>query len=61
MASPFDFIAQSIAAHNGSATQTSSAPTSPSRPSPLEDYYNEKPQKKPATSLMAAGAATSAV
>ena len=48
MASPFDFIAQSIAAHNGSATQTSSAPTSPSSPrtSPLEDYYNEKQQKQ---------------
>lgn len=46
MASPFDFIAQSIAAHNGSATQTSSAPTSPSRTSPLEDYYNEKQQKQ---------------
>ena len=48
MASPFDFIAQSIAAHNGSATQTSSAPTSPSssRTSPLEDYYNEKRQKQ---------------
>lgn len=49
MASPFDFIAQSIAAHNGSATQTSSAPTSPSRTSPLEDYYNEQMQKKQAT------------
>ena len=48
MASPFDFIAQSIAAHNGSATQTSSAPTSPSSPrtSPLEDYYNEQMQQK---------------
>ena len=51
MASPFDFIAQSIAAHNGSATQTSSAPTSPSSPrtSPLEDYYNEQMQQKQAT------------
>lgn len=49
MASPFDFIAQSIAAHNGSATQTSSAPTSPSRTSPLEDYYNEQMQQKQAT------------
>lgn len=49
MASPFDFIAQSIAAHNGSATQTSSAPTSPSRTSPLEDYYNEQMQQKRAT------------
>lgn len=50
MASPFDFIAQSIAAHNGSATQTSSAPTSPSSPrtSPLEDYYNEQMQQKQA-------------
>lgn len=49
MASPFDFIAQSIAAHNGSAIQTSSAPTSPSRTSPLEDYYNEQMQQKQAT------------
>lgn len=51
MASPFDFIAQSIAAHNGSATQTSSSPTSPSSPrtSPLEDYYNEQMQQKQAT------------
>lgn len=49
MASPFDFIAQSIAAHNGSATQTSSAPTSPSRTSTLEDYYNEQMQQKRAT------------
>lgn len=51
MASPFDFIAQSIAAHNGSATQTSSAPISPSSPrtSPLEDYYNEQMQQKQAT------------
>lgn len=49
MASPFDFIAQSIAAHNGSATQTSSAPTSPSRTSPLEDYYNEQMQQKQTT------------
>nr|DAH44397.1 MAG TPA: hypothetical protein [Caudoviricetes sp.] len=51
MASPFDFIAQSIAAHNGSATQTSSAPTSSSSPrtSPLEDYYNEQMQQKQAT------------
>lgn len=50
MASPFDFIAQSIAAHNGSATQTSSAPISPSSPrtSPLEDYYNEQMQQKQA-------------
>ena len=51
MASPFDFIAQSIATHNGSATQTSSSPTSPSSPrtSPLEDYYNEQMQQKQAT------------
>lgn len=54
MASPLDFIRGSIEAHNGSAVQTSSAPTSPSstpasRTSAVEDYYNEQMQQKQAT------------
>ena len=47
MASPLDFIRDSIEAYNGSAVKTSSTPAS--RTSAVEDYYNEQMQKKQAT------------